>query len=96
MLRQSAERDRAEHERRRLEQERVSEAAAVAAARAAALEAAHRDLERAIGDARDARRKRSGVAAADEAWRRAKARVIELETGSPPEWGPDVPHGVDE
>jgi hypothetical protein len=55
-------------------------------ARAAALDAARRELEQAIGAARDARRTGSGIDAADAAWRHAKARLIELETGAPPEW----------
>ena len=59
---------------------------AAAAAHAAALEAARRDLEKAIGDARAARRAGTGIPAADAAWREAKALLIELETGAPPEW----------
>ena len=53
---------------------------------AAELDAARRELEDAISNAREARRAGSGVAATDAEWRRAKARLIELETGAPPEW----------
>ena len=53
---------------------------------AAALEAARRQLEQAIGNARDAWRAGTSVAAADAAWRQAKSRLIELETGTMPEW----------
>jgi hypothetical protein len=86
LLRESAERERAAQERQRLERQRARAAADSAAAHAAALDAARRQLEDAIADARTARRAGSGVAAADEAWRQAKARLIELETGTPPPW----------
>jgi hypothetical protein len=86
MLRESAERERAELERVRLERQQARNAARAAAAHEAALEAARRELEQAIGAAREARRTGSGVAAADAAWRHAKAQLIELETGAPPEW----------
>ena len=86
LLRESAERERAEQERQRLERQRARDAAASAAAHAAALDAARRELDDAISDARAARRAGSGVAAADATWRRAKARLIELETGAPPDW----------
>jgi hypothetical protein len=86
LLRESAEREQAEQERRRLERLQAREAAETAAAHAAALETARRELEQAIRDARAARRAGSGVAATDEAWRRAKTRLIELETGAPPGW----------
>jgi hypothetical protein len=86
MLRESAERERAAQDRDRLERQRAREAADAAAAHAAALDAARRNLENAIKDAREARRAGSGVAATDEAWRQAKARLIELETGAPPDW----------
>jgi hypothetical protein len=86
MLRESAERERAERERIRLERQQARDAAHAAAAHEAALAAAHRELEQAIAAAREARRTRSGIAAADAAWRQAKARLIELESGTRPEW----------
>lgn len=86
MLRESAERERAELERVRRERQQARDAAQAAAAHAAALDTARRELEQAIGTAREARRTGSGIAAADAAWRHAKARLIELETGAPPEW----------
>jgi hypothetical protein len=88
MLRESSERERAESDRVRLEREEATNAARAATEHAAALVAARRDLERAIEDVRGARRTRSGVDAADAAWRVAKARLIELETGEPPPWAP--------
>jgi hypothetical protein len=86
LLREAAERERAAQERHRLELERARDAAASTAAHAVALDAARQTLEEAITDVRKARRAGSGVAAADEAWRQAKARLIELETGAPPHW----------
>jgi hypothetical protein len=88
-LRESAEREQAEQDRRRLERERARQAAQAAADHAAALDTARRELEQAIVDARTARRVGSGVPAADAAWREAKAKLIELETGAPPEWARD-------
>jgi hypothetical protein len=85
-LRASEERERAEQERAQREREEAENAARAAAEHAEALATARRDLERAIERARDARRAHSGVSAADAAWRQAKARVIELETGAPPDW----------
>ena len=89
MLRQSAERDRLERERQQLAQQQAREAAQAEQEHAAALESAQRDLEQAILAARGARRRGAGIGPADEAWRRAKARLIELETGSPPAWARD-------
>jgi hypothetical protein len=88
MLRESAEQERAERDRLRIERQQAQSAAQAAAAHAAALDAARLELDHAIANAREARRAGSGVAAADAAWRRAKARLIELETGAPPEWAP--------
>ena len=99
LLRESAERERAAQDRIRLEQQRARDTAASAAAHAAVLDAGRRKLADAIRDGREARRAGSGVAAADEAWRQAKARLIELETGAPPEWAhhdaSDAPEGND-
>ena len=89
MLRESAERERAETDRVRVEREDAVKAAHAAAEHAVALVAARRDLERAIEGVRIARRARSGVDVADAAWRVAKARLIQLETGELPTWAPD-------
>lgn len=85
-LRESAAREQADRDRRQLERRQARDAAQAAAEHAAALEDARRELERAIDQARHARRAGSGVAASDAAWRAAKARVVELETGAPPAW----------
>lgn len=50
--------------------------------------AAKVDLERAIAGAKAARSSGAGIPEADAAWRVAKARLIELETGETPEWAP--------
>ena len=89
MLRQSAERERADRERVEAARQQARDAARAVEEHAVAVDDARRELGRAIDAARDARRRGSGVAAADEAWRLAKARMIELETGSPPPWAPD-------
>jgi hypothetical protein len=77
----AAERQRIKDER--LEAERL---ARLAAEHAEALRVARRSLDRAIATAKAARASGRGVAEADGAWKQAKARVIELETGAPPSW----------
>ena len=52
---------------------------------------ARRVLERAIEAVRDAKRAGRGGVEADAAWKAAKARVIELETGEAPAWAPRPP-----
>jgi hypothetical protein len=100
-LRASAEQQRAAAARARLDHEEAEHAKRVAAELAAALDAARRELDRSIRAVRHARTARVGAAEADAAWRVAKARVIELETGAPPPWAPgkaiDVDHaGVED
>ena len=74
----------------RQEQERADAAlrAEKAAAKAAALTVARRDLERAVEAVRYAKQAGRGRPEADQAWKVAKALVIELETGTPPAWAP--------
>lgn len=90
-LKDSEKADRAEKVRR--EQERTDAAlrAEQAAAKAAALTNARRDLERAVEAVRAAKQLGRGRAEADQAWKGAKALVIELETGIPPSWAPKLP-----
>lgn len=78
-LRESEARERAEQERRRAQRSAAEQ-----------LEVARAELDRAIAEVRRARRTRSGLAEADATWRAAKAKVIELETGAPPDWAPTV------
>ncbi len=85
-MRESEERDKAARERNRLQQEAKARHDAEVAAHAQALVAARRDLERAIDAVRAAKRDGTSAVAADETWKVAKARVIELETGTPPAW----------
>lgn len=96
MLRESAERERAERERKEQRKRDAAEEARAARARADALAAAQRHLERAIENVKRARAKRSGVDEADAAWREAKARLIELETGTAPDWAPSTASGEHE
>ena len=56
-----------------------------------ALEGRRRELERAVESVRHAKQVGRGRAEADDAWKVAKALVIELETGTPPPWAPKVP-----
>lgn len=98
MLRESAERERAEQERKQQRKRDAAAGAKAAQAHADALRNAQRDLDRAIENVKSARERRSGVADADAdvAWRDAKARLIELETGAAPEWAPPAATGDDE
>lgn len=73
---------RQEQARRREEAERRKRAAE----HAKAVDQARQQLDRAIADAKRARSSGDDVAEADAAWKRAKARVIELETGEAPDW----------
>jgi hypothetical protein len=86
LLRESAERERAAQDRIRLERQQARDTA----------DSARRKLEDAIRVAREARRAGSGITAADDAWRQAKARLIELETGAPPDWARHDASGVSE
>jgi hypothetical protein len=88
LLRESAERERAEQRRREEAARAAREAEAARRAHERALAEARRELERAIAAVRSARAAGRGQAEADAAWRAAKARVIELETGAPPPWAP--------
>lgn len=89
--------ERAAAERQRLKEEKA--AAELAAQRAAehalVLAKARRALDRAIVNAKAARASGKGTAEADAAWRVAKARLIELETGAPPPWTPTPPPAPD-
>jgi len=79
---QQAERDR-QAEQERKEREELEFAARLEAARAA--------HQRAVEQVKAARRTGKGGAAADDAWKAAKADLIELETGRPPTWAKAPP-----
>lgn len=68
------------------EQREAARQRELAAERAEQVARARRDLDTAIASAKAARASGSGVAEADAAWKRAKARLIELETGEAPDW----------
>lgn len=87
-LKESASADRADRERERQARAEVARKADEAAAHEKALITARRDLERAVESVRQAKQAGKGRATADEAWKVAKARVIELETGVAPSWAP--------
>ena len=78
-------------ERERIEAERVEAArlAKIAADHAEEVRLARIALDKAIASAKAARSSGRGVAEADLVWRRAKARMIELESGAAPDWAPD-------
>jgi multidrug resistance efflux pump len=80
-------------ERKRIKDERIEaeRVARLAAEHAEAVRLARRALDRAIASAKAARGSGKGVAEADAAWKQAKARVIELETGAPPSWDRAAP-----
>lgn len=65
------------------EQERVRREATEMSARLQAARAAH---QRAVELVKEATRSGKGAAAADLAWREAKADLLELETGKRPAW----------
>jgi hypothetical protein len=96
LLRESAAREEAERQRLRRERDEAAVLARAEAERAAAQRDAQRELDRAIAELRRARERRSGVAAAESAWRAAKARVIEFETGAPPSWAAPPPAAADD
>ena len=68
---------------RKEERERLKVEAAEQAARLQRAQAAH---QRAVEQVKEAKRTGKGAAAADVAWREAKAELLELETGKRPAW----------
>lgn len=93
-LKESERADAAARERARQAKAEATRAADAKAAQAASLATARRDLERAVEAVRAAKQSGRGRAEADAAWKVAKARVIELETGTAPTWAPKPPPGV--
>ena len=87
-LRESEEADRRTKQAaadRKAEAERLKTEAADQAARLQRARAAH---QRAVELVKEAKRTGKGAAAADVAWREAKAELVELETGKRPAWAP--------
>jgi hypothetical protein len=87
-LRDSERAEQAARQRAKEEREEAARVAAEAVQRERTLASARGDLDRAVEAVREAKRSGSGRAAADETWKVAKARLIELETGAPPAWAP--------
>ena len=85
-LRDSAEADRRAKQAeidRKAEKARLDAEAAERADRLKRAQAAH---QRAVEMVKEAKRTGKGAAAADLAWREAKAELVELETGKRPAW----------
>lgn len=87
-LKESEQRDRADRQKAQQAKDDSTRRAADAAAHADDLRQARRALERAVEAVRTAKQQGRGRPEADEAWKAAKARVIELETGERPAWAP--------
>lgn len=90
-LKESEQIDRAAKQRSQQAKVDAALAADEAAATARSLATARRDLERAVEAVRRAKQQGKGRAEADDAWKLAKATVIELETGVAPTWAPKPP-----
>lgn len=93
-LKESERADAAARDRARQAKAEATRAADAKAAHATSLATARRDLERAVEAVRAAKQSGRGRAEADAAWKVAKARVIELETGTAPTWAPKPPAGA--
>lgn len=87
-LKESEQRDRADRQKAQQAKDDTARRAADAASHADDLRQARRALERAVEAVRTAKQQGRGRPEADEAWKVAKARVIELETGERPSWAP--------
>ncbi len=93
-VKESEARDKVQREKDRQHREAAAQKAADAQAHATSLAQARRDLDRAIAAVRSAKSSGRSTVEADAAWKAAKARVIELETGALPAWAP--PPAVEE
>lgn len=87
-LKDSEKADKAAKEKEHKARDERDQAVATANAKAAETTDAKRELERAVEAVRRAKASGRGRAEADAAWKVAKARVIELETGTAPSWAP--------
>ncbi|MEI8239179.1 MAG: hypothetical protein WCI22_07135 [Actinomycetota bacterium] len=95
-LKESELRDRAAREHKAKDDAVRAQRQAELAAHATSLADARRDLDRAIEAVRAAKRNGKSTVEADAVWKVAKARVIELETGTPPVWAPAPVSAVDD
>jgi hypothetical protein len=89
-LERSKTEERERQQRIQAEREEEKRQARLAAEHAERLRVANRELDRAIAAVKQARTSGVGQSEADEAYRAAKAKVVELETGERPDWAPDA------
>ena len=87
-LRETEQRDKVARQKSASDRAEAARRAAVREAQATALADAERELARAIEAVRSAKAAGRTTVAADAAWKQAKARVIELQTGALPAWAP--------
>jgi hypothetical protein len=85
-LRDSEEADRRAKQEARDRKEQAERLRRESAERAARLEQARAAHHLAVEQVKEAKRTGKGAAAADEAWKQAKATLVELETGQRPAW----------
>ena len=90
-LKETEKAEKVAHERDASRKAEAARKAEEAAAHSSALAAALRELKRAVDAVRHAKESGRGRAEADAAWKVAKAKVIELETGTAPAWAPKPP-----
>ena len=90
-LAESEEREKAAKTAERTRRDEQTRVAAEAAAHERSLQQARRDLDRAIAAVKQAKQNGRSTVAADEDWKRAKALVLQLETGERPKWAPPEP-----
>jgi hypothetical protein len=90
-LAESEEREKTAKAAERARRDEEARVAAEAAAQERNLQQARRDLDRAIAAVKQAKQNGRSTVAADEEWKRAKALVLQLETGERPKWAPPEP-----
>jgi hypothetical protein len=90
-LAESEEREKAAKSAERARRDEAARVAAESAAHERNLQQARRDLDRAIAAVKQAKQNGRSTVAADEEWKRAKALVLQLETGVRPKWAPPEP-----
>jgi hypothetical protein len=90
-LAESEEREKAAKAAERARRDEEARVASEAAAQERNLQQARRDLDRAIAAVKQAKQNGRSTVAADEEWKRAKALVLQLETGERPKWAPPEP-----
>ena len=95
-VKESEKADKAKREKERTAKADNDRQVAAGQAQQRALGDARRALAQAVEAVRQAKQNGKGRAEADAAWKAAKARVIELETGTAPAWAPRVDTASDD